>query len=87
MVKVYIIAQMEKVRKSAGPGLGDAAGGKGTGGTALMEFLKPVRDDTRDRAQLHYGFILAVTLSRAPDTHISQSSGCRAGVSRKLFAR
>ena len=32
---------------------GDAAGGKGTGGTGIMSFLKPVRNRTRAKIVMH----------------------------------
>ena len=32
--------------------LGDSAGGKGTGGTGIMSFLKPVRNRTREKKMM-----------------------------------
>ncbi len=61
IVASYIISQAAKVRKSESSSssssssmssnkkrkLHEAAGGKGTGGSDLMEFLKPIRDNTK----------------------------------------
>ena len=44
LVADYIIAQQ---KTSGDRGLEGSAGGKGTGGTDLMKFLKPIRDDCR----------------------------------------
>jgi hypothetical protein len=44
IVAEYIVAQIAKDRG----GFEDAAGGKGTGGTDLMEFLKPLRDNCKN---------------------------------------
>ena len=58
MVKVYIIAEQRKAAMAAAKArgektLGDAAGGKGTGGTGIMSFLKPVRNRTRAKIVMH----------------------------------
>ena len=47
IVAEYIIAQQKKgVNKE---NLEGSAGGKGTGGTDLMSFLKPIRDNCGER--------------------------------------
>lgn len=47
IVAEYILAQQKD--HSGKKGLEDAAGGKGTGGTELMKFLKPLRDDCTEK--------------------------------------
>ena len=47
LVAEYIMAQQRKEGTVKG-GIEGTAGGKGTGGTDLMKFLKPIRDDCRD---------------------------------------
>lgn len=46
-------------------GLEDSAGGKGTGGTELMSFLKPIRDNCGERFEcsLSIQFVLFVTIN------------------------
>ena len=46
IVADYIMAQQK--RPTDKKTLGDAAGGKGTGGTELMTFLKPLRDNCQN---------------------------------------
>jgi indoleamine 2,3-dioxygenase len=46
LVAGYIIAQQRG--SSTGNGLEKSAGGKGTGGTPLMDFLRPIREDVRN---------------------------------------
>ena len=46
LVAEYIMAQQRKDGLKGG--IEGTAGGKGTGGTDLMKFLKPIRDDCRD---------------------------------------
>ena len=46
IVARYIIAPQNQKMKRSNRSLSDAAGGKGTGGTALMQFLKPIRNAT-----------------------------------------
>lgn len=43
IVAEYVMAQQKAVNQKNG--IANNAGGKGTGGTDLMEFLKPIRDD------------------------------------------
>jgi hypothetical protein len=45
LVHDYIIAQQKLVATSTGLSIEKNAGGKGTGGTDLMHFLKPMRDN------------------------------------------
>jgi len=45
LVAEYIIAQQKEQSKGKPGALEGSAGGKGTGGTELMSFLKPIRDD------------------------------------------
>lgn len=47
LVAEYIIAQHKKGEVEKGS-LEGTAGGKGTGGTDLMNFLKPIRDNCKD---------------------------------------
>ena len=47
LVAEYIMAQQRKGEVQKGS-LEGTAGGKGTGGTDLMKFLKPIRDNCRD---------------------------------------
>ena len=44
VVAEYIMAQQQKTDK-ASESIEGSAGGKGTGGTELMKFLKPIRDN------------------------------------------
>ena len=47
IVQKYVVAEQERLERAAGLPL---HGGKGTGGTAVMDFLKPLRDATRPGA-------------------------------------
>lgn len=49
LVAEYIMAQQSTGKKRGEGGMENSAGGKGTGGTDLMSFLKPIRDDVKDR--------------------------------------
>ena len=45
LVADYILAQQKKSTQGVMEGIEKSSGGKGTGGTDLMNFLKPIRDD------------------------------------------
>ena len=49
IVKQYILAPQRAFRKAKGISIADSAGGKGTGGTGIMSFLKPLRNNTRNK--------------------------------------
>lgn len=55
LVHEYIIEQQKLVAASSGLSIEKNAGGKGTGGTDLMHFLKPMRDNCNSAKVLKSG--------------------------------